>query len=276
MVLDVQNLSKRYQLGVVTAETISLDLNRWWARMRGKDDPAKEITTKNVLGKSSKAKFVWALKNISFQIDHGERIGIIGKNGSGKSTLLKIISRITSPTEGIVKINGKVGSLLEVGTGFDSELTGIENIFLYGSIIGMTNNVIKKNLEEIIDFSGIKSYINTPLKRYSSGMRIRLGFAVTSFLDADLLLLDEVFAVGDQKFQKKAMAKIKELATEHDRTIVLVSHNLDTIRRNTNKCLILDNGNMIAYGDTSNMIDKYLIIIDGYNKSSSNNINYGE
>ena len=276
MVIDVHNLSKRYQLGVVTAETISLDLNRWWARIRGKDDPAKEITTKNVLGKSSKAKFVWALKNVSFQIDRGERIGIIGKNGSGKSTLLKIISRITSPTEGIIKINGKVGSLLEVGTGFDSELTGIENIFLFGSILGMTNNVIKKNLEEIIDFSGIKSYINTPLKRYSSGMRIRLGFAVTSFLDADILLLDEVFAVGDQKFQKKAMVKIKELATEHNRTIFLVSHNLDTIRRNTNKCLILDNGNLIAYGNTSNMIDKYLVLIDDYNKSSSNDNNYGE
>tara|TARA_Y100001970_G_C14105329_1_gene787772 strand:- start:349 stop:1143 length:795 start_codon:yes stop_codon:yes gene_type:complete len=256
--LKIQNLSKRYQLGVVTAQTISMDINRWWSKIRGKVDPASEVTSENILMRENSSKYVWALNDINFEVNQGERIGIIGKNGSGKSTLLKIISRITSPTKGLIKINGTVGSLLEVGTGFDGELTGLENIYLYGSILGMTTNVINNNLEKIIKFSGIESYINTPLKRYSSGMRIRLGFAVTSFLDADILILDEVFAVGDQKFQEEAMNKIKELATEQNRTILFVSHNLETIKKNTNRCIILDNGSLLDHGNTADMINKYL------------------
>lgn len=262
MVLKIQNLSKRYQLGVITAETISTDINRWWSRIRGKDDPASEVTSENILKSKNNSKYVWALNNINFEVNQGERIGIIGKNGSGKSTLLKIISRITSPTEGMVKINGTVGSLLEVGTGFDGELTGKENIYLYGSILGMSINVINKNLDQIIQFSGIESFINTPLKRYSSGMRIRLGFAVTAFLDADILILDEVFAVGDQNFQQQAMDKIEELATEQNRTILFVSHNLDTIRKNTNRCIILDNGRLVHHGNTDDMIKKYIKLIN--------------
>jgi len=271
MVLEVQNLSKRYQLGAVTARTISLDLHRWFARMHGKYDPTMDITSKNVLERRSKTEFIWALRNISFRVGRGERIGIIGKNGSGKSTLLKIISRITSPTEGVVKLNGKVGSLLEVGTGFDPEMTGIENIYFYGSILGMGKSAIKRNLEEIIDFSGCESYINTPIKRYSSGMKIRLAFSVGTFLDADILILDEVLEVGDQKFTKKAIKKIKELATDHDKTIIFVSHNLDTIKNITNKCIFLNSGQVVSQGETSEIINEYLMFIDTYKNFSNRN-----
>ena len=276
MVIEIQNLSKRYQLGTVSAGSISLDLNRLWARMRGKEDPAKKITSENVLAKTTKSKYVWALKNVSLQVDSGERLGIIGKNGSGKSTLLKIISRITSPTEGVVKIKGKVGSLLEIGTGFDDELTGKENIFLYGSILGMEKSEIIRNFEKIIDFSGCDRYINTPLKRYSSGMKVRLSFSVAAFLNADILILDEVFAVGDQRFKNKAMIKIKELATQHNRTILFVSHDLDAVRNNTNKCIVLDKGQIISQGNSSNVIDEYLMSTDTYHNNSTKTNNPGE
>jgi len=269
MVIDINNLSKRYQLGTVSSSTISLDLNRLWAKIRGKDDPAKSLTTENDLIKHQKSKYVWALRNINLQVERGEILGIIGKNGSGKSTLLKIISRITSPTEGVVKMNGKVGSLLEVGTGFHGELTGKENIFLNGSVLGMDKNTIKRNLDEIIDFSDCENFIDTPVKRYSSGMKVRLAFSVAAFLDADILLVDEVLAVGDQSFQKKAMNKIKEISTKQNRTILFVSHNLHTIRNTTNKCIILDKGQLISQGSSSKIIDEYLMLTDEYNNNSS-------
>ena len=210
--IKVKNISKQYRLGELGTGTISHDLNRWWHKLRGKEDPYKIVTETNYRTQKGKSEYVWALENINFEVKQGEVIGIIGKNGAGKSTLLKILSKVTGPTNGEITINGRIGALLEVGTGMHDELTGKENIFLNGAILGMTKKEIKQKFDEIVEFSGIAKYIDTPFKRYSSGMRVRLGFAVAAFLEPEILIVDEVLAVGDADFQKRAIGKMQEVS----------------------------------------------------------------
>ena len=206
-ILTAKNISKQYRLGLVGTGTLSHDLNRWWSRIRGKEDPYLKVGAENERSKAAEGDYVWALQDINFDVEEGEVLGIIGKNGAGKSTLLKILSRVTLPTTGSIKTKGRIASLLEVGTGFHPELTGRENIYLNGAILGMTKPEIKAKEEEIIDFSGCAMYVDTPVKRYSSGMRVRLAFAVAAHLEPDILVVDEVLAVGDAEFQKKAVGK---------------------------------------------------------------------
>ena len=268
MVIEINNIYKRYQLGIVSTGTLSYDLARFLARIFGKDDPTSLVTTENKLKLIDNNGFIWALQDINLQIDQGEILGIIGRNGAGKSTLLKIISRITAPTKGEIRIKGKVGSLLEVGTGFHPELTGKENIFLNGSILGMAKNEINRKLEAIIDFSDCERYIDTPVKRYSTGMKVRLAFSVAAYLEPDILLVDEVLAVGDYKFQKKAMDKIKDISLNKNSTILFVSHNLNAVRTMTKRCILLENGKLTAQGNTSNIIDEYVTSTDEYSNKN--------
>lgn len=255
-VIKIENVSKLYKLGLVGTGTLSHDINRWWQLLRGKQDPylkVGQLNDKSVKG----GDFVWALKDINLNIEKGSVIGIIGGNGSGKSTLLKLLSQVTIPTTGTIKIKGKISSLLEVGTGFHPELTGIENIYLNGSILGMSNNEIKSKIEAIIDFSGIEKYINTPVKRYSSGMLVRLGFAVAAHMEPDILIVDEVLAVGDAEFQKKCLGKMKDVS-EEGRTILFVSHNMSVINNLCNKGILLSNGLVEYIGSSSDAIKNYL------------------
>ena len=244
VVIRAENLSKMYRLGVTDNDTFFKDVQSWFARKRGKDDPNARIysNTRN-------SEEFWALNDVSFDIHKGDRVAFIGKNGAGKSTLLKILSRITTPTLGLVKIRGRVSSLLEVGTGFHGELTGRENIYLNGSILGMKKKEIDSKLDAIIDFSGISKHIDTPVKRYSSGMAVRLGFAVASHLNCDILIADEVLAVGDLEFQKKALAKMGELSATQGRTILFVSHNLVAVKALCNKGFILEKGKLTSKTD---------------------------
>ena len=224
-VIKVENLSKRYRLGFIGGTTLVEDLNRWWAKLRGKPDPTLKID--HEIPSDSNSKHVWAVKDVSFEVKQGEVLGIIGRNGAGKSTLLKILTRITAPTNGTVKVKGRVASLLEVGTGFHPELTGRENIYLNGAILGMTKTEIRVKFDEIVVFSEIEKFIDTPVKRYSSGMYVRLAFAVAAHLDPEIMLVDEVLAVGDAAFQKKCLGKMGEVA--HDgRTVLFVSHNMQS------------------------------------------------
>src|SRR6056300_1111468 len=229
VVIKIENLSKQYRLGLVGTGTLSHDFNRWSHRIRGKEDPYLKIGDTNDRSTKGESEYVWALRDINFEVRRGEVLGIIGKNGAGKSTLLKILSRVTSPTTGSIKSAGRMASLLEVGTGFHPELTGLENIYLNGAILGMTKAEIKRKLDEIIDFSGCALYIDTPVKRYSSGMKVRLGFAVAAFLDPEILVVDEVLAVGDAEFQKKAIGKMKDVSKGEGRTVLFVSHNMGSI-----------------------------------------------
>ena len=254
-VITVENLYKEYKLGVISHGTLTRDLQSWWAKVRGKEDPNSLISTRH-REDADKESFL-ALKDISFEVKEGDRIGIIGKNGAGKSTLLKILSRITSPTKGLVKISGRVGSLLEVGTGFHPELTGRENIFLNGSILGMTKNEILRKLDEIVEFAGVGQHLDTPVKRYSSGMMVRLGFAVAAHLDPEILLVDEVLAVGDAEFQKKAIGKMQDVSEVGGRTILFVSHNMESISKLTKTCIFLQNGVLRNIGLTSIIIKEY-------------------
>ena len=240
-VIKIEHLSKMYKLGVINNGALFRDIQSWWALKRGKEDPHGKIGADKYEG--SDAEF-WALKGLTFDIKQGDRVGIIGKNGAGKSTLLKVLSRITTPTEGTVKIRGKVSSLLEVGTGFHGELTGRENIYLNGAILGMKKREIDRKLDAIIDFSGIEKHIDTPVKRYSSGMYVRLAFAVAAHLDSDILIADEVLAVGDAEFQKKALRKMNELSAGQGRTVLFVSHNMPAIKALCNKGIILDKGRL--------------------------------
>ena len=248
--IKVEHLSKMYRLGVINNGTLFRDIQTWIALKRGREDPHSKIGENKY--NNDKDHF-WALKDINFELKKGDRLGIIGKNGAGKSTLLKIISRITTPTEGLVKINGRVASLLEVGTGFHRELTGRENIYLNGAILGMKKRQIDKKLDEIVDFSGIEQHIDTPIKRYSSGMFVRLAFAVAAHLDADILIADEVLAVGDAEFQKKALGKMEELSTGQGRTVLFVSHNMGAVKNLCNCGIVLERGNIKNY---NNNIDK--------------------
>ncbi|TXB65419.1 ATP-binding cassette domain-containing protein [Vicingus serpentipes] len=259
IILKVENISKQYRLGLVGTGTLSDDLKRWWHLVRGKEDPFLKIGDTNDRSTKGESNYVWSLKNISFDVYEGDVIGVIGKNGAGKSTLLKILSRVTSPTTGTIKSNGRIASLLEVGTGFHPELTGKENIYLNGAILGMTKKEIASKLDEIIEFSGCERYIDTPTKRYSSGMTVRLAFAVAAFLEPDILIVDEVLAVGDAEFQKKAIGKMKDISTgDNGRTVLFVSHNMAAVENLCKKSILLQNGEVIMTGDTNNVIAHYL------------------
>ncbi len=257
-VIEFDNVGKQYILGSIGTGTLSHDLNRWWARVRGKEDPFLRIGETNDRTKKGDSDFVWALKNISFGIEQGDVVGIIGKNGAGKSTLLKILSRVTSPTVGSIKVKGRIASLLEVGTGFHPEMTGRENIFMNGSIMGMTKAEIKSKFDEIVDFAGVEKYVDTPVKRYSSGMIVRLGFAIAAHLEPEILVVDEVLAVGDAEFQKKAIGKMQDVSKGEGRTVLFVSHNMAAVKSLCTRGIILRNGCIEYQGDISDTIEHYL------------------
>lgn len=258
IILKAENISKQYRLGLVGTGTLSHDLNRWWHKVRGKEDPYLKIGAVNDRSAKATDEYVWALQDINFEVQRGEVLGIIGKNGAGKSTLLKILSRVTSPTTGVIKTRGRIASLLEVGTGFHPELTGRENIFLNGAILGMTKSEIRSKIDEIVDFSGCEMYIDTPVKRYSSGMRVRLGFAVAAHLEPDILVVDEVLAVGDAEFQKKAIGKMQDVSRGEGRTILFVSHNMAAVKSLCTKGIVLENG-MVAYeGGLDECVEYYI------------------
>lgn len=248
-VIKAEHLSKYYRLGVINNGTLFRDIQTWIALKRGKEDPHSKIGEHKYDGT---ADGFWALKDLNFEIHQGDRVGIIGKNGAGKSTLLKILSRITAPTEGVVKLRGRVASLLEVGTGFHAELTGRENIYLNGAILGMKKKEVDRKLDEIIAFSEIEQHIDTPVKRYSSGMYVRLAFAVAAHLDSEILIADEVLAVGDAAFQKKALGKMNDLSTGQGRTVLFVSHQMNAVKNLCNKGIILEKGRIIRTDDDIN------------------------
>ena len=258
VILKVENVSKQYRLGLVGTGSIKDDLKRRWYQLKGKEDPFLKIGDTNDRSTKGKSDYVWALKDINFELNKGEVLGIIGKNGAGKSTLLKILSKITSPTTGSIKFNGRIASLLEVGTGFHPELTGKENVYLNGAILGMTKAEISAKYDEIVDFSGCERYIDTPVKRYSSGMTVRLAFAVAAFLEPDILIIDEVLAVGDAEFQKKAIGKMQDISNEGGRTVLFVSHNMAAVKSLCTKAILLVNGSAILEGKTGQVIDFYL------------------
>lgn len=259
-VIKVENVSKQYRLGDIGMGTINHDFNRFLHKIRNKEDPYLKIGEENDRMIKGSNDYIWALKDVSFDVKQGEVLGIIGANGAGKSTLLKILSRTTSPTRGSIKIKGRIASLLEVGTGFHPELSGRENIFLNGTILGMPKNEIKYKFDEIVHFAGIERYIDTPVKRYSSGMYVRLAFAVAAHLEPEILIVDEVLAVGDAEFQKKALGKMKNVSEGEGRTVLFVSHNMAAIQRLCSTALFLKNGKVEDIGETRNIIDKYMTI----------------
>jgi ABC-type polysaccharide/polyol phosphate transport system ATPase subunit len=256
-VIKVENLSKAYRLGEIGTGTIAKDLDRFWARMRGKEDPFLKIGEANDRSVKGGSDVVLSLNDINFEIEQGDAVGIIGRNGAGKSTLLKILSRVTAPTTGSVKVKGRIASLLEVGTGFHPELTGKENIFLNGAILGMRKAEIKRKFDEIVDFSGIERYIDTPVKRYSSGMYVRLAFAVAAYLESEILIVDEVLAVGDAEFQKKCLGKMDDVSKGEGRTILFVSHNMGAISTLCKSGIYLENGRMKAHDKIDKIIHLY-------------------
>jgi lipopolysaccharide transport system ATP-binding protein len=258
IILKAENISKQYRLGQVGTGTLSHDLNRWWHQVRGKEDPYLKIGDTNDRSTKGTSDYVWALQNINFEVERGEILGIIGKNGAGKSTLLKILSRVTAPTTGSIKFGGRVASLLEVGTGFNGEMTGRENIYLNGAILGMTKREITSKLEEIIEFSGCERYIDTPVKRYSSGMYVRLAFAVAAFLDPEILIVDEVLAVGDAEFQKKAIGKMQDISREGGRTVLFVSHNMAAVKSLCTRGIVMENGKVVLDSTVENAVNYYL------------------
>ena len=256
-IIKIENVSKQYRLGLTGTGTFSHDVNRWWHSIRGKEDPYLKIGETNDRSTKGESDYVWALRDINFEVMPGEVLGIIGKNGAGKSTLLKLLSRVTAPTTGSIKARGRIASLLEVGTGFHPELTGGENIFLNGAIMGMTKPEIRAKFDEIVDFAGCERYIDTPVKRYSSGMYVRLAFAVAAHLEPDILVVDEVLAVGDAEFQKKAIGKMKEVSTQGGRTVLFVSHNMASVKRLCNRGMLIENGICIYRGTAEEVINKY-------------------
>lgn len=258
IVIQIENLWKEYHLGVIGHGTLTHDLESWWAKMRGKEDPNTILPALEGYAPKIEGDRFWALQDINIEIQKGEVLGIIGKNGAGKSTLLKILSRVTAPSRGCIKIKGRIASLLEVGTGFHPELTGRENIFLNGAILGMSKMEIRTKLDEIIQFSGVEQYLDTPVKRYSSGMRVRLAFAVAAHLDPEILIVDEVLAVGDAEFQKKAIGKMNNLSSGQGRTVIVVSHNMKSIEFLCSSTIIIENGKIDYIGTASNAISRYL------------------
>lgn len=267
-IIKVENLSKAYQIGQIGTGTISRDIERFWmTRILGKEDPFIKIGETNDRSSIGESDIVWSLKNINFEINQGEAVGIIGKNGAGKSTLLKLLSRVTSPTTGEIKVKGRIASLLEVGTGFHPELSGRENIYLNGAILGMRKKEITRKLDEIIDFSGVERYIETPVKRYSSGMYVRLAFAVAAHLESEILIVDEVLAVGDAEFQKKCLGKMSDISKGEGRTVLFVSHNLASVKSLCSRGILLENG--LIRLDSN--VDNTLIV---YQKASDSQSNY--
>lgn len=257
LAIKAENISKQYRLGEVGTGTLSHDLNRFWHKIRGKEDPYLKIGESNDRTKKGDSDYVWSLRDIHFEIEQGDAVGIIGRNGAGKSTLLKLLSKVTQPTTGSFKINGRIASLLEVGTGFNPEMTGRENIYLNGAILGMRRAEITRKLDEIIDFSGVERYIDTPVKRYSSGMYVRLAFAVAAHLEAEILIVDEVLAVGDAEFQKKCLGKMGDVSKGEGRTVLFVSHNMNSIKRLCNKGMVLQNGQIAGYDTIDRAVDLY-------------------
>nr|WP_317175414.1 ABC transporter ATP-binding protein [Pontibacter cellulosilyticus] len=257
-VIKVEDLSKQYRLGELGTGTLSHDINRWWHKIRGKEDPYLRIGETNDRSTKGNSDYVWALRDINFEVKQGEVLGIIGKNGAGKSTLLKLLSRVTAPTTGSIKAKGRIASLLEVGTGFHEELTGRENIFLNGAILGMTKAEIRSKFDEIVAFSGTERYIDTPVKRYSSGMRVRLAFAVAAHLDPEILIVDEVLAVGDAEFQKKAIGKMQDVSRGGGKTVLFVSHNMEAVQNLCTKGIVLQNGRLVQSGTVSESVQYYL------------------
>ncbi len=257
--IKFENISKQYRLGLVSTNTISHDLNRWWqTTIRGKEDPYLKIGDINDRATKAESDYIWALKDINLEVQQGDVLGIIGKNGSGKSTLLKILSKITSPTTGTISHTGRIAALLEVGTGFHPEMTGRENIYLNGAILGMTKAEITRKLDEIVDFSGIERYIDTPAKRYSSGMYVRLGFAIAAHLDPEIMIVDEVLAVGDAEFQKKAIGKMQDVSKGEGRTVLFVSHNMTAVKNLCKTGVLLKNGTVDFAGNINDVVDYYL------------------
>lgn len=262
-VIEFNNVGKQYILGTIGTGTLSQDLNRWWANIRGKEDPYLKIGETNDRTQKGNSRFVWALRDINFKVEQGDVVGIVGKNGAGKSTLLKILSRVTSPTTGDIKIKGRIASLLEVGTGFHPEMTGRENIFMNGSIMGMTKSEIRSKFDEIVDFAGVAKYVDTPVKRYSSGMMVRLGFAIAAHLEPEILVVDEVLAVGDAEFQKKAIGKMQDVSKGEGRTVLFVSHNMSAVRSLCTRGVMLKNGMIDFMGSIPDTLDHYLKADDG-------------
>lgn len=257
--IEFNNISKQYRLGLVSTKTLSHDLNRWWqTAVLHKEDPYLKIGSVNDRSTAADSEYVWALRNIDFKVEQGDVVGIIGKNGAGKSTLLKLLSRVTGPTTGTIKARGRIGSLLEVGTGFHQEMTGRENIYMNGAILGMTKQEISRKLDEIVDFSGCERYIDTPVKRYSSGMMVRLGFAVAAHLDPEILVVDEVLAVGDAEFQKKAIGKMQDVSRGEGRTVLFVSHNMASIRQLCVSGVILEKGSIKMIGTADECVSEYI------------------
>src|SRR5882724_8591884 len=275
-VIEVDDVWKKYRLGIIGTGTLRHDFERWWHRVRGKPDPYSKVdqrseirNRKSELATNVEARTsgisaslrddeVWALRGVSFEVKQGEILGIIGRNGAGKSTLLKILSRVTAPTKGEVRIKGRIASLLEVGTGFHPELTGRQNVFLNGGILGMTKTEIRKQFDEIVSFSGVEKFIDTPVKRYSSGMYVRLAFAVAAHLDPEILIVDEVLAVGDASFQKKCLGKMHDVSEKEGRTVLFVSHNMGAVNTLTQRCIYLQRGQIAATGSSREIVELYL------------------
>ncbi|MDQ6812942.1 MAG: polysaccharide ABC transporter ATP-binding protein [Bacteroidota bacterium] len=258
LAIKVENLSKAYQLGEIGTGTLSRDLERWIAKMRGKEDPFLMIGETNDRTTKGASNVVWSLKDVNFEIEQGTAVGIIGRNGAGKSTLLKLLSRVTAPTSGSFKVKGRIASLLEVGTGFHPELTGRENIFLNGAILGMRKKEIQRKFDEIVDFAGVERYIDTPVKRYSSGMYVRLAFGVAAHLESEILIVDEVLAVGDAEFQKKCIGKMNDVSKGDGRTVLFVSHDLNAVSQLCSSAVLLKNGQVDFQGETTDVISTYL------------------
>ena len=261
--IEFENVGKQYRLGLVGTGTLQHDLNRWFqTSILGKEDPYLKIGEVNDRSTKGNSDYVWALKDISFKVEQGDVVGIIGKNGAGKSTLLKLLSHITAPTTGHITYRGRIASLLEVGTGFHPEMTARENIYMNGSIMGMTRHEIDRKLDEIVDFAGIARYLDTPVKRFSSGMTVRLGFAVAAFLEPEILVVDEVLAVGDAEFQKKAIGKMKDVSSTGGRTVLFVSHNMSAVKSLCRKGVVLNNGQIDFIGQTEKAVNHYLQVHD--------------
>jgi lipopolysaccharide transport system ATP-binding protein len=258
LAIKAENISKQYRLGQVGTGTIQHDLNRFWSRVRGKEDPYLKIGEANDRSKIGDSEYVWSLRDINFEIQQGDAVGIIGRNGAGKSTLLKLLSKVTKPTTGNFKVNGRIASLLEVGTGFNPEMTGRENIYLNGAILGMRRAEITRKFDEIVAFSGVERYIDTPVKRYSSGMYVRLAFAVAAHLESEILIVDEVLAVGDAEFQKKCLGKMNDVTNKEGRTVLFVSHNMAAVKNLCTSGIVLQNGNIVYKGNSEDSINYYL------------------
>jgi lipopolysaccharide transport system ATP-binding protein len=257
-VIKAENLSKLYHLGIVGTGTLTHDLNRWWKmNINGQPDPYAKVGETNDRAHKGKSEFVWALNDINFQVKHGEVLGIIGRNGAGKSTLLKILSKVTSPSIGSVKIKGRIASLLEVGTGFHPELTGRENVYMNGTIMGMNKREIDLKFDEIVDFAGVERYIDSPVKRYSSGMMVRLGFAIAAHLEPEILIVDEVLAVGDAEFQKKCLGKMNNISKKDGRTVLFVSHNMSSIASLCKRGMVFADGKLVYNGLIDKAIEHY-------------------